>query len=166
MKRRIESCFVIFLFDQKGGQMRIVKAKLIKRCTDDGIVEMNDNVPLGKTYNVDLDTIYKIEMIDTEKNVQKKREVIHDILGGWIPLEMLEIRKEDVEKMKHVKMEKGPFKGKTLEFETEGEVKMVKCKTCGTEFEATFFRKNPDPNDASLCPSCEATGEFEFVVYS
>ena len=143
--------------------MRVVKAKLIKRCTNDGVVEMNDNVPLGRTYSVDLDTIYKFEMINTEKKVQKKRQVIHDVLGGWLPLEMLEIQKEEIEKMKRVKMEEGPFKGKVLEFETEGEVKMVRCKTCKIEFESTFFRKNPDPNDASLCPSCGVTGQFEFV---
>jgi len=162
---KVEILVIIFLYKNttKENKMRVVKAKLIKRCTDDSIVEMNDNVPLGRTYSVDLDTICKFEMINTEKKVRKKRQVIHDILGGWLPLEMLEIRKEDIEKMKRVKMEKGPFKGKVIEFETEGSEKMVKCIICKTQFEVTFFRKDPDPNDATLCPSCGSRGGFEFV---
>jgi NAD-dependent SIR2 family protein deacetylase len=66
--------------------------------------------------------------------------------------------------MKKIKViEKGPFEGYTVEAETNGRVKKVRCLFCGHKFSATFFRKDPDPNDTSLCPKCGEMSEFEWA---
>ena len=67
------------------------------------------------------------------------------------------------------KIKTGPFKGRTIIAETEGSTREVRCMTCGHKFTATFFRKEPKANDASLCPKCGATKEFQFlpkVIYT
>ena len=75
----------------------IVTAELIKRTTEDGLVEIEDNVPLGKTYNVDINSIRMAEGVNIVKNIKWEREVINivDEMGDWwMPTELLKIRKQ------------------------------------------------------------------------
>lgn len=79
------------------GQKNIATATLIKHTTDDGLVEMKDDIPLGKIYQVDLDTIRNGEGFNTVKKVKWEREVV-DVLDGqhwkWMPTEILSIERE------------------------------------------------------------------------
>jgi len=71
----------------------IVKAKLIKRKTDDGLIELEDHVPLGKVYEVDLSTRAIRRGKNIEKSVFWEREIILTE-GQWFPTELLEICEE------------------------------------------------------------------------
>jgi NAD-dependent SIR2 family protein deacetylase len=46
-----------------------------------------------------------------------------------------------------------------IEFETKGKEKKVKCLNCKHTFKATFYKKDPAPDDVAYCPKC---GETEF----
>jgi hypothetical protein len=80
------------------GQKKLATATLIKHATDDGLVEMNEDIQLGKTYQVDINTIRNGEGFNIVKNIGWKREVI-DVSDGqgwrWMPTEMLLIEKEN-----------------------------------------------------------------------
>jgi NAD-dependent SIR2 family protein deacetylase len=41
-----------------------------------------------------------------------------------------------------------------VKLESTGRIKMVRCKICGHRFSATFYRKDPNPNDVNYCPEC------------
>ena len=75
--------------------MNIVKAVLIKKITDDGCVEVEDNIPLGKIYSVDLNTIKEAEGLNINKNKKWKRKIINIVEDGeycgWFPTELLDI---------------------------------------------------------------------------
>jgi hypothetical protein len=72
---------------------QIVKAKLIKRMTADGLTELHDHIPLGKEYNVDLSTRHLSAGINFVKGKRWVREIINTIGDdvGWLPTELLEI---------------------------------------------------------------------------
>lgn len=54
------------------------------------------------------------------------------------------------------KIDKGPFKGKTLVVETAGVTKRVLCKECGYSAKVTFFLKDFKVSDAGSCPDCSS----------
>ena len=60
----------------------IATATLIKRITDDECVEVEDNVPLGKIYSVDLNTIREAEGRTFKNNKRWKREIINIVEDG------------------------------------------------------------------------------------
>ncbi len=68
----------------------MIKVRLIKRATDDGLVEVNDDVPLGKEYLADWDT----RKMETGYNIPYgqfwKRELVW-IDNTWFPTELLEV---------------------------------------------------------------------------
>lgn len=69
----------------------IRNATLIKTTTDDGLVEMQDGVEVGRVYTVDDRTI---RMAEGFNHVLKKRWVRLIITvcgGGWFPTELLRI---------------------------------------------------------------------------
>jgi len=68
----------------------IVTAKLVKRQTADGMLEMGDHVPLEREYKVDLSTIQMRRGYNFVNRVEWEREMVQDIDGGWLPTEMLE----------------------------------------------------------------------------
>lgn len=70
---------------------RFVTAKLVKRTTDDGLVEVKDDVPLGREYQVDLDSIEILTLINKLKNKEHTKEVIWADNSRWIPTELLSI---------------------------------------------------------------------------
>jgi len=70
--------------------MRIVEMKLVKRKTDDGLMEVHDNIQLGKIYKVDLDTLQKQRMYNTTYKKEHEKVMILDVeTGGWFPYEIL-----------------------------------------------------------------------------
>jgi len=73
---------------------KIVTAKLIKHKTDDGLVEMKDDIPLGKIYEVDLNSIQTGHGFNMVKRIKWEREVIYAKDGNewlWFPTELLDI---------------------------------------------------------------------------
>lgn len=78
--------------------MRVGKAILIKRKTDDGLFEIQDDVPLGREYLVNLDTRISGDGINTETGEFWRREIIFMVDGEWFPTEMLDIREEEDER--------------------------------------------------------------------
>jgi hypothetical protein len=73
--------------------MRIVEMKLVKRKTDDGMMEVHNSIPLGKTYKVDLDSLQKQRMYNTDYNQEHQKVMIRDLeTGGWFPYELLGVK--------------------------------------------------------------------------
>lgn len=76
--------------------MNVVKAILIKRKTDDNLMELEDSVELGKIYYIDIDTIQEVEGFNFIVNESWKRRMVIDVLtGDWFPVELLNIEKEE-----------------------------------------------------------------------
>ena len=68
------------------------KAKLVKHKTIDGLMEIFEDIPLGKIYEVDLDSIEVVDGFNFEKDISwKNRKIISTINDGILPLELLEI---------------------------------------------------------------------------
>lgn len=72
----------------------LVTAKLIKRKTDDEMMEIGDNVSLGKIYKVDLSTKQMVKGYNWEKGKIWEREMIRAD-GDWFPTELLEIEEQN-----------------------------------------------------------------------
>lgn len=72
--------------------MTIVKAKLKKLKTDDGMVEILPDIPLGKIYFIDLDSKRILRAYNIEFHQMHSKESVQDVSsGGWLPMELLEI---------------------------------------------------------------------------
>lgn len=69
----------------------IQRMKLVKRITDDGLLEMEDDVPLGKEYIVDTDTMREatLQYLPSHK-IHKKMIVTEVQTGTWLAMELLE----------------------------------------------------------------------------
>lgn len=76
--------------------MNIVEATLIKHRTDDGLAGIKSNVPLGKTYKVDLDSIRTGQFINFDKFEMHEKQIIDDISGLYLFLDLLEIKNEGI----------------------------------------------------------------------
>lgn len=76
-----------------GKVQRFVEAILIKRRTSDGLVEFWEDVELGRKYKVNLNSIVKdCEIMNTQKNVLHRKDVIFTEEGEWLPLECLSLK--------------------------------------------------------------------------
>ena len=75
--------------------MKIVKAKLVKLITDDGLVSVEDDVEIGKEYLVDLDSMHVCEGYNHELDEIWSRLIIYDAFGGWLPRELIEFVEEN-----------------------------------------------------------------------
>lgn len=72
----------------------MVTAILVKRATEDGLVEFEDHVPLGRRYRVDLDSIVRAAPMTHDpdgKNISHRKDIIYTEDGGWLPLECLKL---------------------------------------------------------------------------
>ncbi len=49
--------------------------------------------------------------------------------------------------------------------EAKKSAKRVRCEVCGHQFEAVFFKKNPNANDVEYCLVCGARN-FKFIEFS
>jgi len=56
--------------------MRLRKANLIRRESDDGLVEMREHAPIGKEYIVDIDQVQEITCFNTERGLHHNKVVI------------------------------------------------------------------------------------------
>jgi hypothetical protein len=75
--------------------MKKAIAKLVKHITADGLMEMHDHIPLGKEYEVDLDSIENASGYNVDKQVQWQRLMISTTDLEWLPLELLELDNVD-----------------------------------------------------------------------
>lgn len=74
--------------------MREAQAILIKRRTKDGFFEVKDDVPLGRVYRVDLDSVGFYKYYSLEYYVHFIEKMIYDLdEKELIPYEMLKIKK-------------------------------------------------------------------------
>ena len=72
--------------------MKIVKAKLIKHKTDDGLMEMQEDIPLGKIYLIDSDSLQNVQAYNMEKHVRHEKMMVNDITNdAYLPMELLEL---------------------------------------------------------------------------
>lgn len=74
-------------------------ARLRKLSTDDGLVQFHHVVPIGKVYQVDLDTRRSVMLFNTDKGVEHQKDVVWTLDGTWLPVECLELE-EVAEKAK------------------------------------------------------------------
>lgn len=73
----------------------VVEATLVKRITDDGLVEIRDEIPLGQVYQVDLETVCMMRGLHIQSRALWEREMIWDaVAGGYLPTELLEIESQ------------------------------------------------------------------------
>ena len=68
----------------------ITEAKLIKRKTDDGMMEVQEEVPLGRIYKFDLKTKRMQKGMNLDTGTIWEREMVL-VKGSWFPTELLEI---------------------------------------------------------------------------
>jgi len=72
--------------------MRIRKAFLIKKSTDDGLFHMKDNIELGTEYSVDIDSIQSAEFYNIPTQRKFESIVIYDVKAkNFLPVEIFEI---------------------------------------------------------------------------
>ena len=74
--------------------MRVVKMKLIKRGCADGLCELKETTPLGRLYDVDLDS-RRVERIKNLPTGIEYDLTVIDIIedgrcAGWFPADLLE----------------------------------------------------------------------------
>lgn len=80
--------------------MRTAQARLVKRITDDGFVQVEDHVPIGATYEVLLDSVEDQCGINLDALTYWIREGIQTTDGQWLPTELLEIIDHEEEPIK------------------------------------------------------------------
>lgn len=69
----------------------LTTATLVKRVTDNGLSEVNANVPLGRKYTIDLDTIQNVRAFNVDHNVFHDIQIVFVDNGRWFPLELLDV---------------------------------------------------------------------------
>jgi hypothetical protein len=76
--------------------MKPAKATLIKRKTDDGLIEIHDHIQLGKEYLVDLDSrsMQKGYNLVEGKAWEKEGILVISSGGRWLPTELLRIEEK------------------------------------------------------------------------
>lgn len=67
-----------------------MKAVLVKRDTDDGLMGMRDDVPLGRTYEVDPSTEMYMRCFHTPTGQWHTKRMVR-VEGGdeWLPVDLL-----------------------------------------------------------------------------
>ena len=67
-------------------------ARLIRCATQDGIIEFRQEVEFGRIYLVDLDSVRKVTLFETEKRRFHTGEcvIVYPNLG-WIPFECVQL---------------------------------------------------------------------------
>jgi hypothetical protein len=78
-----------------GGGGVIVKAVLVKTCTEDGLVSFRSGVSVGHEYLVDLNTIRRKQSMthvhDDGRPEDHHKDIIFTWDGVWLPLECLQL---------------------------------------------------------------------------
>ena len=69
----------------------IVRARL-KATVLDGVQFLNETVPVGKTYLVDMATTREFGWVNLDAGLQRPLRCVWDVeAGGWLPLDLLEV---------------------------------------------------------------------------
>ena len=71
--------------------MALIKVKLVKLKTTDGLVEMNPGVSTGKVYYVDLESLQERMMYNVSRRIIHKKTIVYTEEGLWLPVELLDI---------------------------------------------------------------------------
>lgn len=74
---------------------RLGRARLVKQQTDDELVSVNDGVPLGREYVVDLNSRQRHKLFNVPSGRFHEKEMIEAVDGdewAWYAAELLEIR--------------------------------------------------------------------------
>jgi hypothetical protein len=66
-----------------------MQVELVKKATDDGLVEFEDDVPLGRKYLVDMESTRVILLLDDTTGGCHMKEIIYTVDGMWLPTECL-----------------------------------------------------------------------------
>jgi hypothetical protein len=66
-----------------------MQVELVKKATDDGLVEFEDDVPLGRKYLVDMESTRVILLLDDMTGGCHMKEIIYTVDGMWLPTECL-----------------------------------------------------------------------------
>lgn len=70
----------------------MARAVLVAKCTSDGLIEVRDEVPLGKIYDVDLSTRQYQHGIHLPSRYRWSREMVKTTsTNEWLPVELLQI---------------------------------------------------------------------------
>lgn len=76
--------------------MKIVKARLVKRATADGLLEFMPQVPIGKIYEIDIKSRRLTDMFNIEQGLRHSKEVVNEAHGGgWLCMELLEVIEDE-----------------------------------------------------------------------
>lgn len=68
----------------------MIEATLVKRKTDDGLIEIRDHINLGAKYLIDPSSEQEIVGFNTEKEVRWSRKMVKVDNGSWFPSELLD----------------------------------------------------------------------------
>lgn len=63
--------------------------ELVKTATDDGLVEFEDDVQIGRRYLVDLDSQQVVMLQNDATGGYHMKEIIYTVEGSWLPVECL-----------------------------------------------------------------------------
>ena len=68
-----------------------VAARLIALATADGMIEFSEDVPLGRTYHVDLQSRRSAVLYNFERCCSHEKVIVQDQSGYWLPMECLKV---------------------------------------------------------------------------
>lgn len=73
-------------------QRGIVLVRTTRAATADGLVELEDDVPVGLEYRIDLGTVRTVELFHLARGVRHRKAIVntvdeHGRFTGWMPLE-------------------------------------------------------------------------------
>lgn len=68
----------------------MIKATLIKKKTNDGLVEITEHIEIGKEYMIDPMSEQMLTGINLIKNKMWQRMMVQIVDGKWLPTELLE----------------------------------------------------------------------------
>lgn len=72
--------------------MSIVVATIVKRKSDDGLIELQPDVELGKKFKVELNSRRVVVLENLEFGKLHRKEIIDTYpYNGWLPLELIEL---------------------------------------------------------------------------
>jgi hypothetical protein len=70
----------------------IVRAKLTRKITEDGLTEVHEHVPIGTMYLIDLNTAEDMPLFNTQYHIAHIKRLVREYeTGGYLPLECLEV---------------------------------------------------------------------------
>ena len=68
----------------------MIKATLVKKKTNDGLVEITEHIEIGKEYMIDPLSEQMLTGINLIKNKMWQRMMVQVVNGKWLPTELLE----------------------------------------------------------------------------